>query len=138
MTKHQINLRKIIFKYMEEHPETSNKDIKIIFAQHPVNSVTTYRTQWNKENKAKLPNNKKSSIEEKLKELTEDILFEKINEETIEETLLAAVNVGDISTNLIKCMIDFFVKIKGKRDEMEDDIDMEVLKEIGIVIKSGD
>ena len=132
------SLRQKVFRYMVEHPLTTNQSIKIEFKTYSENSVMTYRTQWLKENK---PDREKgtpgpSPLEKGLKDLTEAVKYTKINEETIEKTLLELVNMKAIDTGLVRSMIDFFVKIKGKTDEIEDKIDMEALKEIGINIKN--
>ena len=122
---------------MKDNPDTSNSAIQLKFNDNSANSVKTYRTQWLKKNKLPSPKKGKESIvEKKLKELVEAVKYTKVNEETIEKTLLELVNMRAIDAGLVRCMIDFFVKIKGRTDEIEDKIDMEALKEIGINITS--
>ncbi|KKM83157.1 hypothetical protein LCGC14_1312300 [marine sediment metagenome] len=133
----ELSLRQKVFKYMKDNPDTSNSAIQLKFNDDSANSVKTYRTQWLKKNKLPGPKEGKESIvEKKLKELVEAVKYTKVNEETIEKTLLELVNMRAIDAGLVRCMIDFFVKIKGKTDEIEDKIDMEALKEIGINITS--
>lgn len=60
--------------------------------------------------------------------------YDKINEKVIEDILLRLVNGGLVDTALVRNMVEFFIKIKSKTDTMEDDLDMEVLKEIGLKI----
>ncbi len=133
----ELSLRQKVFKYMKDNPNTSNSAIQLKFNDNSANSVKTYRTQWLKKNKLPGPKEgKESVVEKKLKELVEAVKYTKVNEETIEKTLLELVNMRAIDAGLVRCMIDFFVKIKGKTDEIEDKIDMEALKEIGINIKS--
>ena len=133
----ELSLRQKVFKYMKDNPNTSNSAIQLKFNDNSANSVKTYRTQWLKKNKLPGPKEgKESVVEKKLKELVEAVKYTKVNEETIEKTLLELVNMRAIDAGLVRCMIDFFVKIKGKTDEIEDKIDMEALKEIGINITS--
>ncbi|KKM77621.1 hypothetical protein LCGC14_1368140 [marine sediment metagenome] len=133
----ELSLRQKVFNYMKDNPNTSNSAIQLKFNDNSANSVKTYRTQWLKKNKLPSPKKGKESIvEKKLKELVEAVKYTKVNEETIEKTLLELVNMRAIDAGLVRCMIDFFVKIKGRTDEIEDKIDMEALKEIGINITS--
>ena len=133
----ELSLRQKVFKYMKDNPDTSNSAIQLKFNDDSANSVKTYRTQWLKKNKLLDPKKgKESVVEKKLKELVEAVKYTKVNEETIEKTLLELVNMRAIDAGLVRCMIDFFVKIKGKTDEIEDKIDMEALKKIGINITS--
>ncbi len=78
-----------------------------------------------------------SVVEKKLKKIVEAIVHTKVNEATIEKMLLELINTGTIDTGLVRCMIDFFVKIKGKTEEIDENIDMEALRQIGITSTSG-
>ena len=61
----------------------------------------------------------------------------KLTEKYIEELIYDGLENNPGNVQLIGKATDFFIKVIGKKDEMEDEIDMEKLKEIGIVIKSG-
>lgn len=139
MTKYKLSIRQEVFNYMDKFPYTTNTDIALKFNIYNENSVKTYRTQWLKKSKPKTKGKseiEKNIVEEKLHELLEDIVYTKVNEETIEATLLNLVNAGQLDAGLVRCMIDFFIKIKGKTDTIEENIDMEVLRQIGINVKN--
>ncbi len=125
---------------MEDNPNTSNTAIQLEFINDSPNSVKTYRTQWNKEKKDNKPGKfKEKMTEEEIKEFLKEGGYTKINADTIEAVLLEGANTGDTSmANLARCMIDFVIKIKGKTDEIDENIDMEALKAIGINITSSD
>ncbi|KKL08834.1 hypothetical protein LCGC14_2253750 [marine sediment metagenome] len=95
-----------------------------------------YTPKTNTQNTQKPDIPKPNIVEKKIKELTKELSYTKINEATIEKSLLDLVNIGTIDNGLVRCMIDFFVKIKGKADEVEENIDMEALKAIGVNIKN--
>ena len=136
----ELSLRQKVFKYMEDNPNTSNTAIQLEFINDSPNSVKTYRTQWNKEKKDNKPGKfKEKMTEEEIKEFLKEGGYTKINADTIEAVLLEGANTGDTSmANLARCMIDFVIKIKGKTDEIDENIDMEALKAIGINITSSD
>ena len=56
----------------------------------------------------------------------------------LEKCLTAALEKHPENPNLLRTAIEFFIKIKGKSDAIDDDLDMEVLKQIGIKITAGD
>jgi len=56
----------------------------------------------------------------------------------LEKCLTAALIKNPGNPNLLRTAIDFFIKIKGKSDDIDDDFDMEVLKQIGISSTTGD
>lgn len=125
---------------MDENPTTTNTGIQLAFIKDPVNSVKTYRTQWlQKKKKKKTREFKDKMTEEETKEFLKEGGYTKINEDTIEAIYLEAANTGDTTlVNLARGMTEYFIKIKGKTDEIDDEIDMEALKQIGITIKSVD
>lgn len=67
----------------------------------------------------------------------DDDIIDGVDETTVERGLVRLWNLGEINTNLLRCMVDYVIKIKGKSDEVDDDLDLEVLKEIGIKVKTG-
>ncbi len=147
-----ISLRQRVFAHMVKNPYTSNTDIQLKFKKESSNSVKTYRTQWLKENKvgtkkgvlksrtAKTDDEKFDKMtEEEIKEFLKKGGYTKIDEATIEAIYLEAANTGDTSlVNLARGMTEFYIKIKGKIEELDEDIDMEMLKQIGINVKSID
>ena len=64
--------------------------------------------------------------------------FTKINEDTIEKVLLEVINNGVLNATTVRCLVDFYIKMNVKDDVIEDDIDMEALKQIGLSIKTVD
>lgn len=62
----------------------------------------------------------------------------KVDETLIEKAILDLYDNGSNSPNLVRSMIDYVLKIKGKQEEIDDDLDLEMLKEIGIAIESED
>jgi len=62
----------------------------------------------------------------------------KLSAEYIEKHLMEALDKQPGNANLIGKATEFYLKVLIKSDAMEDDIDMEALKNIGIVAKSGD
>ena len=62
----------------------------------------------------------------------------KLSAEYIEKCLMVALENNPGNPNLIRTATDFYLKILIKSDTMEDEIDMEALKNIGIIAKAGD
>ena len=56
--------------------------------------------------------------------------------EYLEKCLTSALAEHPDNPNLLRTAIEFFIKIKGKNDSIDDDIDMEVLKQIGISLSN--
>lgn len=65
-------------------------------------------------------------------------LTTKLSAEYLEKCLTEALKINPNNPNLLRTAIEFFIKIKGKTDAIEDDLDMEVLKQIGIEATTGD
>ena len=51
----------------------------------------------------------------------------------LEKCLTTALKQHPDNPNLLRTAIEFFIKIKGKSDTLDDDIDMEALKRNGII-----
>jgi len=132
---------------MQNNPGTKNSEIAGEFPDYPENSVKTYRTQWRLKFKKLLPRKPKPGIEIKIPDETNpkdalDIIealmknreYTKIDVEAIEKALLELLNSGVVTPQVVKNMIDFYLKIGSKKEVLEEDIDMEVLKQIGIEI----
>ncbi len=118
----------LIEKSVKANPNVKNKLLYELS-----NAITDNQKTIVRKKKAKL-----KKVQNPPEENSSGRKYTKINSVTIEAVLLEGANTGNTNlANLARCMIDFFVKIKGKTDEIEDDIDMEALKEIGINIKSG-
>lgn len=64
----------------------------------------------------------------------EDI--EKLSSEDLEKRIISALNVQPNNAQLLGKAIEFFIKIRGKEEEIDDNIDMEALREIGITSTS--
>lgn len=61
-----------------------------------------------------------------------------VNEGLIEAAILDLYNKGQNTPNLVRCMVDYVLKIKGRQEEIDEDLDMEILKAIGVSIKDSD
>ena len=61
----------------------------------------------------------------------------KLTEEFIEQLIVDGLEANPGNVQLIGKATEFYIKVKNKVSEIEDNIDMEALKEIGINIKSG-
>lgn len=115
----------LVETYLKDHPNPKNKDLYSY-----CNATTNSQKQCVRR--------KKLSLQKIIDPPGPIKKFTKINPETIEAVLLAGANTSDTKlVNLARAMIEFYIRIKGKTDEIEDKIDMEALKEIGINIKSG-
>jgi len=65
-------------------------------------------------------------------------LTTRLTSDDLEKRLISALEQQPNNPNLLRTAIDFFIKVRIKSDAMEDEIDMEVLKSIGLVAESGD
>ena len=61
------------------------------------------------------------------------VIIEKLSAEDLEKRIVAALNSQPNNANLLGKAIEFFIKIKGKSETIDDDVDMEALKKIGII-----
>jgi hypothetical protein len=64
--------------------------------------------------------------------------FIKIDDDTIESAILMLLNSGKVDSQLIKTMIEFYHKIRGKEDKIRDDIDLEEFRKIGKTLENSD
>ena len=66
--------------------------------------------------------------------------YSKITEDMLEKAILDWLNknIPKSKENAIRAAVDFFIKIKNKTDTMDEDLDMEALKKIGIISKDSD
>ena len=60
----------------------------------------------------------------------------KVDDDMIEESILYLANKGKIDVPLIGKMIEFYYKIRGKDDKIQEDIPMEDFMEIGKSLKN--
>lgn len=65
-------------------------------------------------------------------------LFDRINDDTIEQSMLDLLNAGKVSVPLIGQMIQFYSKIRGHDDKIKDDINMEDFLNLGKTLESSD
>ncbi len=61
--------------------------------------------------------------------------FNKIDATTVETLMLKQANEGNDTVPFIRCIVDY-LKIKGDSVELDEDLDLEVLRQIGINLKS--
>lgn len=145
MTQKEYN-HKLLKEYIRDHPDADNKELY----EH-CNATTDNQKGYIRKKKSRLltqkdsrksPKSPKKSevgeVEAELQELVERIVYDNINEDTIEESLLRLANTGKIDSGLVRCMIDFFIKIKSKSDTIKEDINMEQLLQDGLLIKNSD
>jgi len=112
-------------KHFIKHPNAKNKELYAIS-----NAVTDNQKTQVRKKKAKIKRGTKSPG-------PKSPGVKKLTEEFIENLIVEGLENNPGNVQLIGKATDFFIKVIGKKDEMEDEIDMEKLKEIGIVIKSG-
>ena len=62
----------------------------------------------------------------------------KLTEEYIEQKIYDGLEANPGNVQLIGKATEFFLKVKSKTDAMEDDLDMEALKRIGLVAERSD
>lgn len=62
----------------------------------------------------------------------------RVNETLIEAAILDLYNKGHNNPNLVRCMVDYITKIKGKQEEIDEELDLMLFKEFGISIKDSD
>ena len=67
-----------------------------------------------------------------------DPLTTTLSADYLEKCLTEALEINPNNPNLLRTAIEFWIKIKGKTDAIDDDFDMEVLKQIGISSTTGD
>ena len=61
--------------------------------------------------------------------------FNKIDATTVETLMLKQANEGNDTVPFIRCIVDY-LKIKGDSVELDEDLDLEVLRQIGINLKN--
>lgn len=120
---YNINL---VGSYLRDHPNPKNKDLYSY-----CNATTDSQKQCVRRKKLSL---QKKAISPGLKLPGK----KKLTEEFIEQLIVKGLENNPGNVQLIGKATDFFIKVKNKTSEMEDEIDMEMLKEIGLVIKTGD
>ena len=57
----------------------------------------------------------------------------KLSSDDLERRLINALDSQPNNANLLGKAIDFFLKVKSKTDAIEEDLDMEALKRIGLI-----
>ena len=81
-------------------------------------------------------NNKKISPQEGIS--NGGPLTTRLSSDDLERRLLMALEINPNNPNLLRTAIDFYIKVMIKSDSIEDEINMEALKRIGIIAESGD
>lgn len=83
--------------------------------------------------------NKKSDTETKGEQHSTPpltVVIKKLSSEDLENRIVAALNKQPTNAQLLGKAIEFFIKVKGKEEEIDESIDMEALREIGITSTS--
>jgi len=123
---------KLLEKYLKDYPEASNKDL-----YEECSAVTSSQKGYIRKKKSRLlnKNDSKGSIDPGIKKNLGpiNILSAGILEQLICKRLNDAPTEG-----LLRIALDFYTKVKGRLDTLDDDIDMEVLKEIGINLQNSE
>jgi len=60
--------------------------------------------------------------------------IENLSSEDLEKRIVDALNAQPNNAQLLGKAIEFFIKVKSKTETMDTDLDMELLKEIGLKI----
>jgi len=112
-------------EYLKTHPNAKNKEL------YDICNATT--------------NSQKTGVRRKkgtlLKRRNNDTkppeIIDSLTSENLEKIIVNSIN-GDnsIKESKIRLAVDYFIKVKGKTEEIEDNIDMEALREIGITSTS--
>jgi len=64
--------------------------------------------------------------------------MQKLSSEDLEKRIVDALNRHPDNAQILGKAIEFFIKVKAKTDTMEGELDMELLKEIGLKITDSD
>ena len=127
MTRNKFDI-KLVKEYLIAHPKASNKDL------YQYCSATTQSQKSNVRRKKLLLAKKKVGTDP-----PGDPNKKKLTESYIEQKILDALEDDPKNTTLIGKAVDFYVRIKGgKAEELKDEIDMEVLKQLGLDISNSD
>jgi len=114
--------------FLKEHPTASNKELYIICNAITPSQKSSVRAKQlrlsKKKNGAILPGNKSK--------------VEKLSSEDLERRLINALDRQPDNANLLGKAIDFFIKVKDKASEMEEEIDIKELINLGLVKKFND
>jgi hypothetical protein len=131
---YDINL---VETYLNAHPNPKNKDLYIF-----CNATTNSQKQCVRRKKLRLQNEMHihpdtDTVGLLVNQMVKDSKSKHLlTEEYIERKIYDGLEANPGNIQLIGKATEFFIKVKGKTNEIEDDIDMEALKEIGINIKS--
>jgi len=63
--------------------------------------------------------------------------FIKIDATTVETLMLKQANEGNDTVPFIRCIVDY-LKIKGESEELDENLDLEVLRQLGVTLKNID
>ena len=150
MLTEKISIRRQVFLYLIENPKFAMSELRLKFPNEKQNTLAIYLTQFRKKQLKQsdiidfVNDNKTEKLiraVENVQETTEivkrnvsaknSIVAAKVNDEVIENAILALYNSGNITINLIRTMIEFYFKVRGNTDKVEIDVDMEMFKKIG-------
>lgn len=109
-------------QYLKEHPNAKNKELYNI-CHAETNSQ-----------KAGVRRKKGTLLKRKNSDTDLPGTMKKLSSEDLEKRIVAALNRHPDNAQILGKAIEFFIKVKAKTDTMESDLDMELLKEIGLKI----
>ena len=123
MTRNKFDI-KLVKEYLIAHPKASNKALY----QH-CNATTQSQKSNVRRKKLLLLKKKVGTVP------SPGPGKKKLTESYIEQKILDALEDDPKNTTLIGKAVDFYARVKsGKAEELKDEIDMEVLKRIGLDI----
>ena len=124
MLQNQYNIN-LVREYLKQHSNPKNKELYLYcFAT----------TQSQKQ----CVRRKKLELQKKIIPPGSTSKTTKLSADYLEKCLTEALAINPNNPNLLRTAIEFFIKIKGKTDKLDDDLDMEVLKAIGVKITASD
>lgn len=112
-------------KYLKKHPNAKNSELYNICNAETKSQKSTVRTKKGRLLKRKSGAKSDTDLPGPM---------EKLSSEDLEKRIVNALNRHPDNAQILGKAIEFFIKVKAKTDTMEGEVDMELLKEIGLKI----
>lgn len=128
MIQNKYNI-KLVEEYLKDHPDPQNKDLYSY-----CNATTDSQKQNVRRKKLRLLKQKKDTNNRPPGSKTQNL-----TSADLERRICEALDKQPNNAQILGKAIDFFVKVKGiDKEVLKEDIDMEMLKNLGILVKTGD
>jgi hypothetical protein len=119
---------KLVEKYLKDHPKAKNKDLYAF-----TNATTDAQKQNVRRKKLILLKRKKDTNSGAPGSKTQTL-----TSADLERRIIEALDRDPNNAQVLGKAIDFFIKVKGKTSEMEEELNIEELINLGIVKKFND